>query len=383
MTSEAHRRPFDLATLAPNGLRRGRTTGSCATAAVKAALLMLLRGEVASEVEVSLPDPDYYLLVPVENVERLADGSVRADVKKYGGDDPDNTDGATIFAGVTVNHQGAVRFLAAEGVGMVTQPGLRVPPGEAAINPVPRQMMQMAVDEVLNGAANPGFDLAIGCVDGEKIAKRTFNPMLGIVGGISILGTSGIVEPMSLAAWMASIEVYIRVALGEQPEAIAFTPGKIGRRFATDTLALQKKQVVQIANFVGASLDYAQQALEESQARLGTLWVLGHPGKLAKLLDERMGDAWDTHSSKSRMAMHSVAAVAADLGFASGLTQQIEKANTVENIVEIMRNEPGAQAFWTDIERRLAALMQPRVPRVDRVAVRLFAMDGTPLGAAA
>ncbi|CAJ0808905.1 Cobalt-precorrin-5B C(1)-methyltransferase [Ralstonia psammae] len=376
MTSDPLRRPFDLASLAPNGLRRGRTTGSCATAAVKAALMLMLRGEVVSEVEVSLPDPDYYLVVPVMNVERLASGAVRAEVKKDGGDDPDNTDGATIFAEVTVNHCGEIRFLAAEGVGTVTQPGLRVPPGEAAINPVPRQMMRMAVSEVLNGAANPGFDLAIGCVNGEKIAKRTFNPVLGIIGGISILGTSGIVEPMSLAAWMASIEVYIRVALGEQPEAIAFTPGKIGRKFATDTLALPKKQVVQIANFIGASLDYTQAALDETQARLGTLWVLGHPGKLAKLL----AGVWDTHSSKSGMAMHAVAAVAVELGFASELVELIKKANTVENIVEILRDKPGAQAFWTDIERRLAALMQPKVPRVDRVAVRLFAMDGTPLG---
>jgi cobalt-precorrin-5B (C1)-methyltransferase len=379
VTSDPLRRPFDLATLAPNGLRRGRTTGSCATAAVKAALMMMLRGEVVSEVEVSLPDPDYYLVVPVMSVERLASGAVRAEVKKDGGDDPDNTDGATIFAEVTVNHGGEIRFLAAEGVGTVTQPGLRVPPGEAAINPVPRQMMRMAVSEVLNGAANPGFDLAIGCVNGEKIAKRTFNPVLGIVGGISILGTSGIVEPMSLAAWMASIEVYIRVALGEQPQAIAFTPGKIGREFATDTLALPKKQVVQIANFIGASLDYTQAALDEAQTRLGTLWVLGHPGKLAKLLE----GVWDTHSSKSRMAMRSVAAVAIELGFASGLVELIEKANTVENIVEILRDKPGAQAFWTDIERRLAALMQPKVPSVDCVAVRLFAMDGTPLGEAA
>ncbi|GCB04419.1 cobalt-precorrin-5B (C(1))-methyltransferase CbiD [Ralstonia sp. SET104] len=379
MTRDPLRRPFDLATLAPNGLRRGRTTGSCATAAVKAALMLMLRGEVVSEVEVSLPDPDYYLVVPVMNVERLASGAVRAEVKKDGGDDPDNTDGATIFAEVTVNHGGEIRFLAAEGVGTVTQPGLRVPPGEAAINPVPRQMMRMAVSEVLNGAANPGFDLAIGCVNGEKIAKRTFNPVLGIVGGISILGTSGIVEPMSLAAWMASIEVYIRVALGEQPQAIAFTPGKIGREFATDTLALPKKQVVQIANFIGASLDYTQAALDEAQTRLGTLWVLGHPGKLAKLLE----GVWDTHSSKSGMAMRSVAAVAVELGFASGLVELIEKANTVENIVEILRDKPGAQAFWTDIERRLAALMQPKVPSVDCVAVRLFAMDGTPLGEAA
>ncbi|MHA6885061.1 cobalt-precorrin-5B (C(1))-methyltransferase CbiD [Ralstonia pseudosolanacearum] len=372
------RRPFDLATPAPNGLRRGRTTGTCATAAVKAALLRLVRGETVDAVEVSLPDPDYCLEVPIARVEPLASGAVRADVLKYAGDDPDNTDGATIFAEVSVNHAGEVRFMAAPGVGTVTQPGLRVPPGEPAINPVPRQMMRMAVDEVLAGGANPGFDLAIGCVDGERIARRTFNPMLGIVGGISILGTSGIVEPMSLAAWMASIEVYVRVALGDAPEAIAFTPGKIGRAYAAHPLALSKKQVVQIANFIGASLDYAQTALEEDRHQLGTLWVLGHPGKLAKVLD----GVWDTHSSKSGMAMGSVAAVAAELGVAAVLVEQIKTANTVENVIQILQHQPGAQAFWTEIEQRIAARMQPRVPRADRVAVRLFAMDGTPLGAA-
>lgn len=372
------RRPFDLATPAPNGLRRGRTTGTCATAAVKAALLELVRGETVDAVEVSLPDPDYCLEVPIARIEPLASGAVRADVLKYAGDDPDNTDGATIFAEVSVNHAGEVRFMAAPGVGTVTQPGLRVPPGEPAINPVPRQMMRMAVDEVLAGGANPGFDLAIGCVDGERIARRTFNPMLGIVGGISILGTSGIVEPMSLAAWMASIEVYVRVALGDAPEAIAFTPGKIGRAYAAHPLALSKKQVVQIANFIGASLDYAQTALEEDRHRLGTLWVLGHPGKLAKVLD----GVWDTHSSKSGMAMGSVAAVATELGVAAALVEQIKTANTVENVIQILQHQPGAQAFWTEIEQRIAARMQPRVPRADRVAVRLFAMDGTPLGTA-
>ncbi|AGH87111.1 cobalt-precorrin-5B (C(1))-methyltransferase CbiD [Ralstonia nicotianae] len=372
------RRPFDLATPAPNGLRRGRTTGTCATAAVKAALLRLVRGETVDAVEVSLPDPDYCLEVPIARIEPLASGAVRADVLKYAGDDPDNTDGATIFAEVSVNHAGEVRFMAAPGVGTVTQPGLRVPPGEPAINPVPRQMMRMAVDEVLAGGANPGFDLAIGCVDGERIARRTFNPMLGIVGGISILGTSGIVEPMSLAAWMASIEVYVRVALGDAPEAIAFTPGKIGRAYAAHPLALSKKQVVQIANFIGASLDYAQTALEEDRHRLGTLWVLGHPGKLAKVLD----GVWDTHSSKSGMAMGSVAAVATELGVAAALVEQIKTANTVENVIQILQHQPGAQAFWTEIEQRIAARMQPRVPRADRVAVRLFAMDGTPLGTA-
>lgn len=375
------RRPYDLATLAPNGLRRGRTTGSCATAAVKAALLLLLRDVRASEVDISLPDPAFYLTVPVQAVGLLDGGAARAEVLKYAGDDPDNTDGATIFATVTPNGSGELRFLAAAGVGTVTLPGLRIPPGEAAINPVPREMMRRAVAEVLAGAPDPGFDLAIGCVDGEKIARRTFNPMLGIVGGISILGTSGIVEPMSLAAWMASIEIYIRVALGELPDAIAFTPGKIGRGHAAQVLGLPGTRVVQIANFVGTSLDYVEATLQERQARLGTLWVLGHPGKIAKLLD----GVWDTHSGKSGMAMGGVAAVAAESGFPAALVTRIGAANTVENVVQIMANDAGdrARAFWSEIEQRVAARMQTRVPSVDRVAVRLFSMDGTPLGEAA
>ncbi|WP_028534105.1 cobalt-precorrin-5B (C(1))-methyltransferase CbiD [Paludibacterium yongneupense] len=373
------RQRFDLDLPAPNGLRRGRTTGSCATAAVKAALLLLLRGETVSEVDVSLPDPGLYLRIPVARVERLADGMVRAEVIKDGGDDPDSTHAATLFAEIAPNHSGEARFIAAAGVGVVTRPGLRIAPGEAAINPVPRAMMRQAVAEVLAGAPDPGFDLAIGCVDGARIARRTFNPMLGIIGGISILGTSGIVEPMSLAAWIASIEVYIRVALGENPDAIAFTPGKIGRGYAAETLALPASQVVQIANFVGASLDHLDAILQEKRARLATLWVLGHPGKIAKVLDA----VWDTHSSKSAMAMGSVAAVAADFGLPVALRAEIEKANTVENIVDIVRADPRARAFWCEIEDRVAALMQRRLTRVDRVAVRLFSMDGTPLGAAA
>ncbi|BEV70984.1 MULTISPECIES: cobalt-precorrin-5B (C(1))-methyltransferase CbiD [unclassified Paludibacterium] len=374
------RRAFDLSVPAPNGLMRGRTTGSCATAAVKAALLQLLDGRLVSSVEISLPDPDFYLDVPVDKVWPVKGGMARAEVIKYAGDDPDTTQGATIFAEVRRNDSGQLRYLAAEGVGTVTAPGLRIPPGEAAINPVPRQMMRLAVDEVLAGRPDPGFDLAIGCIDGARIARRTFNPLLGIVGGISILGTSGIVEPMSLAAWIASIEVYIRVALGDSPPpAIALTPGKIGRGFAAETLQLAKHQVVQIANFMGDSLDHTEAILQEQSARLDTLWVLGHPGKLAKLLD----GSWDTHSSKSPMAMQGVAQFAARFGFEPEIVLQIEKANTVENVIQILQPDPRAQAFWQALEGHLAGLMHPRVPSVDQLQVRLFSMDGTPLGEAA
>ncbi|MHB8353557.1 MAG: cobalt-precorrin-5B (C(1))-methyltransferase CbiD [Burkholderiales bacterium] len=377
--THASRKPFDLVTLAPNGLRRGYTTGTCATAAVKAALAQLLRYQTLQEVEVSLPDPDYFLIVPVRSVSRFGPETAQAEVVKFAGDDPDCTDGATIFAEVSVNHSGEIRFIAGPGVGTVTQPGIRVPVGEPAINPVPRQMMRLAVDEILEGARNPGFDLTIGCVNGKVISKKTFNPRLGITDGISILGTSGIVEPLSLDSWIASIEVYLRVALGDHPAAIAITPGKIGKKHAHETLHLPAKEIVQIANFFGLSLNYVQKILDEERLRLGTLWVLGHPGKIAKVLD----GVWDTHSGKSGMAMRTVASVARACGFYPERITEIEKANTVENIVELLRNDPSGRILWMEIERQVAGLVHERTPRVDRVEVRLFSMNGTPIGEAA
>ena len=369
---------FDLSVLAPNGLRRGRTTGSCATAAVKAALGLLLRGEHCTQINVTLPDDIHFLAVPIQSLRWLDPQTVRAEVLKDGGDDPDNTHGATIFAEVRRNDIGQIRFFAGRGVGTATQPGLRVAVGEPAINPVPRRMMRQAVAEVLGEDEATGFDLTIGCENGEVIARKTFNPRLGILGGISILGTSGIVEPLSLASWIASVEVYVRVALGGGTQHIVYLPGKTGRTYARDLLHVPEQQVVQIANFLGDALDFLQQALQEEQRSLAVLWLLGHPGKLAKVLD----GAWDTHSSKSSMAMGSVARVVAEQGFDPALVQEIERANTVEAAMERLKSEPGAAALWVEIERRIAALVQARVPAVQRVEVRLFDLHGNTLGAA-
>lgn len=368
---------FDLDVLAGNGLRRGRTTGSCATAAVKAALYLLMHDQHPNNVQVTLPDSRHYLQVPIQSLAWLDNERVRAEVIKDGGDDPDNTHGATIFAEVQKNSHGEIRFFAGRGVGIATRTGLRVAVGEPAINPVPRQMMRLAVADVVTDA-NQGFDLTIGCENGEVIAQKTFNPRLGIVGGISILGTSGIVEPLSLASWIASIEVYVRVALGDDAKSIAFLPGKIGRGYAKNELNLSEPQTVQIANFLGDALDFAQQALFEQQRQLDVLWILGHPGKLAKVLD----GVWDTHSSKSNMAMAAVARVAAERGFDAHLVQKLHQANTVEAIMELLTYHHDNQALWLDIEQRIAARVQQRVPSVQRVEVRLFSLNGTTLGAA-
>lgn len=370
----ADRIAFDLAAPAMNGLRRGRTTGSCATAAVKAALLLLLRDERADTVDIDLPDGVHYLAVPIQCVERHG-AMARAEVLKDGGDDPDNTHGATIFAEVRRNDVGQVRFFAGRGVGTATAPGLRVAVGEPAINPVPRQMMRAVVAELLGEGA--GIDLTIGCEEGEVIARKTFNPRLGIVGGISILGTSGIVEPLSLATWIASVEVYVRVALaGGQPK-VAYLPGKIGREFARDALGLPEKRTVQIANFLGDALDFTERALREEGRMLDELWLAGHPGKLAKVLDGH----WDTHSSKSTMAMGGVARVAGQWGYGPHMVRQIEEANTVEAAMDILKQEPGAGAFWREIERHIAALAHARVPSVRTLEVRLFDLAGNLLGA--
>jgi cobalt-precorrin-5B (C1)-methyltransferase len=244
-------------------------------------------------------------------------------------------------------------------------------------------MRQAAAESLAEFGADPsqGFDLAIGCENGLAIARKTFNPRLGIVGGISILGTSGIVEPMSMASWVASIEVYVRVALAGDAPAVAYLPGKIGRGFARDVLGLSEQRTVQIANFLGDALDFTQAALEQEGRRLPVLWLAGHPGKLAKVL----GGVWDTHSSKSDMAMASVAEVARQRGHDAQMVESIGQANTVEATIDILKSgmdAAGAQAFWRDVEQRIARLAQARAPAVERVEVRLFDLAGNLLGAA-
>lgn len=368
-------RYFDLSQPAPNGLRRGRSTGACATAAVQAALLLLLRGESVTEVSIRLPD-DVYLRVPVRAVQHRQDGT-RAEVVKDGGDDPDCTHGAVIFAQVRRNSVGAIRFFAADGVGTVTAPGLRVAVGEPAINPVPRHMMAWAVQEVAGDEA--GFDLIIGCENGAALARKTYNPRLGIVGGISILGTSGIVEPMSLAAYQASIEVYIRVALATGQGAVALLPGKIGAAHGREALGLTQRSMVQIANFLGFAVEQVQSLLEQNAVQLDTLWLLGHPGKLAKVLDGH----WDTHSSRSAMAMAAIAREAAAFGLAAETVAALAQANTVEAMVQPLNLHPMGREFWIFLEDRIAATVAQRAPAVPRVAVRLFDLNGEGLGAAA
>ena len=370
---------LDLSILAENGLRRGFTTGSCATAAVKAALLKLLCGELTGRVNVTLPDGEFYLTIPIESVYDEPDGWVRATVIKDAGDDPDQTHRARIFARVRSNSSGRVIFRRGEGVGIVTQPGLAVPVGEPAINPAPRKMILRAVQEVLaegDSIGPSGYDVEIGCENGAEIARRTFNPRLGIEGGISILGTTGVVEPKSMAAFKASIETYIRVALGDNPPEIVLAPGNIGQRFARATLDAPLKRVVQMSNFVGFALDCVERTLLENGQRLPRLWIVGHPGKLAKVLD----GVWDTHSQRSESAVTPVRRIAGACGFTAEECARFQASRTVEGIIESLAGDERAPAFWREVETRIAAAIGPKLSTVDRVCVRIFTLDGKELG---
>ena len=360
-------RKFDLSKPAANGLMRGYTTGSCATAAVKAALLRMFYGEEVRQVEIVLPGGEEVLQIPIESTE-LFDGGASARVIKDAGDDPDQTHKAAIISKVLRTEKPGIEFVAGQGVGTVTREGLQISVGEPAINPVPRAMMELAVEEVCADLEQrpEGFTIEVACEDGEQIAKRTFNPRLGIEGGISILGTTGIVEPKSLASFKASIEIYINVALAGEPDQIVFSPGNLGQRFARESLELELSRVVQMSNFVGFALDHLSHRLEEENQRLPKLWVVGHPGKLAKLVDGH----WDTHSSNSPPATEVVERIASKVG------EKLENSNTVEACISKLGTD---SEVWKLIGNAIHKGIAERVRGVDEICVRLFAMSGQQL----
>ncbi len=369
---------FDLNKIALNGLRRGFTTGSCATAAVKAGLIYHYHNISPSSVDITLPDNEHFLTININRLVKLPeDNGIKTTVIKYAGDDPDQTDGASISAIVKINNSGINKFFAGVGVGTVTGPGINLPIGEPAINPVPRLMINNAISEVLEGAINPGFDITIGCVNGENIAKKTFNLKLGIVGGISILGTTGIVEPMSLEAYKAAIEVYLKVALASAADncnksTVAILPGNIGINYAKNILKLNSKQIVHISNFIGFSLKSIEKNL--ANATLENLYLLGHPGKIAKVLTNN----FDTHSAKSPMAMSILAQLAHDVFTDLNIIKQIESCPTVEAVTILLKDYPGSSLFWQYIENQIAQKLQ--IKKVVNFKVKLLDLRGNLLG---
>jgi cobalt-precorrin-5B (C1)-methyltransferase len=268
-------------------LRSGYTTGACAAAAAKAAALLLTGAGALRDVEIGLPDGDRVRFPVVWS--RSGPDRAEAAVRKDAGDDPDVTHQAVVKARVEWLPGAEVEFRAGEGVGVVTKPGLAVPPGEAAINPVPRQMIRDSLREV----TARGLRVTVSIPDGEALAAKTFNPKLGVQGGLSILGTTGRVRPFSCPALQESLRCALRVALAAGVQNPVFVPGHIGERAAHRHFRLRSEQVIEVSNEWGTMLDQA--VLE----KIPRLLVLGHPGKLVKLAQ----GAWDTHSSRSGSAL--------------------------------------------------------------------------------
>ena len=242
-------------------LRRGWTTGACATAASKAAFAALVTGTFPDPIEIALPSGQRVAFALAVN--RKAEGSATAGVIKDAGDDPDVTHGALVLATVRQGARGSgVSFKAGEGVGTVTLPGLPIPPGEPAINPVPRQMMREAIAEVAAAHNCPAdVEIEISIPNGEALAAKTLNARLGIVGGLSILGTTGIVVPYSCAAWIATIHQGIDVARALGIPHVAGATGRTSEAAIAKLYDLPERALIDMGDFVGGMLKYLRKGI--------------------------------------------------------------------------------------------------------------------------
>ncbi|WP_090159184.1 cobalt-precorrin-5B (C(1))-methyltransferase [Loktanella sp. DSM 29012] len=282
----------------PDGpLRRGWTTGACATAATKAALARLWGGAFPAEVTITLPRGE----TPVFALAHMDAGSDWAEVgiTKDAGDDPDVTHGALIIVRVAAS-AGGVRFRAGTGVGTVTKPGLPIPPGEPAINPVPRQMMTDVVDAMARDHGCPAdVTITVSIPGGVEIAQKTWNPRLGIAGGLSILGTTGVVRPFSCAAWIASIHRGVDVARAAGLTHVAGCTGATSERVVQDLYRLPDHAMLDMGDFVGGMLKYLK------AHPIAHVTIAGGIGKMTKLAQ----GARDLHSGRSQVDFSALAAL--------------------------------------------------------------------------
>ncbi len=301
-------------------LRRGWTTGACATAATKSALTALLTGRFEDPVSIVLPGgqtPSFAL-----THEERGHGFAEAGIIKDAGDDPDVTHGALVIARVAAGAPGTgVTFHAGPGVGMVTKPGLPIPPGEPAINPVPRRMMRETV-EALCASAGVAADYAItiSVRDGAALAEKTWNPRLGIVGGLSILGTTGIVIPYSCAAWIASIQRGVDVARAVGLTHVVGATGDASETAARARLGLPDEAYLDMGDFVGGLLKYLKRHPVER------VTIAGGFAKMVKLAQGAM----DLHSARGTVDFAALGALVAP-----ELRAQVMAANTANEVLTL------------------------------------------------
>ena len=312
----------------PDGpLRRGWTTGACATAATRAAYTALLTGAFPDPVRITLPGGERPAFALAR--EEVGDGYALAGIVKDAGDDPDVTHAAEIVARVRRAAPGAgVVFKAGEGVGTVTKPGLALAVGEPAINPVPREMMRRTVAEIAAECKEAGdLEIELSVPGGEALAARTWNPRLGILGGLSILGTTGVVVPYSCSAWIHSIRQGIDVARANGLAHVAGCTGSTSERAVRALYGLPEIALLDMGDFAGGLLKYLR------RHPLPRLTIAGGFGKISKLGAGHL----DLHSGRSQVDLNWLAAQLAALGAGPELAAKARAANTAGEVLDLAR----------------------------------------------
>ena len=333
-------------------MRYGFTTGSCAAAAAKAAAYMLLTGLKKTEITIETPKGILYNAKLLDIM--CGENEVSCAVEKDGGDDPDITTGTWIYAKVSYAEENVKKEIVIEGgigVGRVTKPGLDQPVGNAAINRVPREMIKKEVLEVCRLVDyKGGLRIEISVPEGEKLCERTFNPRLGIVGGISILGTSGIVEPMSSQALIDTIRVELRQRRILGFDYVAVSPGNYGLEFMRKTYGYDLDKSVKCSNFIGTTIDMAV------EMGFQKMLLTGHIGKLIKVA----GGIMNTYSKEADCRMELLAAFSVKEQIEPLRVRRILECVTTEEAVSVIEESGKLQQVMEQIAERICYYMENR-----------------------
>jgi cobalt-precorrin-5B (C1)-methyltransferase len=347
-------------------LKFGITTGATAAAAAKAATIAALKEPVD---RVVIPTPiGLRFEVPVKSSKKLAVDTAEAVAVKDAGQDIDATDKMEIIATVKITDDKKITIKSGVGVGVVTKPGLQVPIGEGAINPVPRSMINEAVKEAL--PEDKGAEVIISAPEGANIAKKTTNAKLGVKGGVSILGTTGVVKPLSLEACRRSLVPQIDVAIARGYKRIVFVPGNIGEKIAKEKFNVPEDAIVQTGDFVGYMLD---KAVEKD---VKEIIFIGHSGKIVKLA----ANIFNTHHKVGDARNEVIASYAGAVGASTQTINDLLAANTSDEASEILRQTGFLEQTYNRIAARVHQRVSDRVENKIRISIVIVAMDGKVLG---
>ena len=349
-------------------LRRGWTTGACATAATKAAFEALLTGVFPDPVEIVLPKGERPSFVLASSA--LDGETATAGIVKDAGDDPDVTHLATVIAAVRRLPAGSgVQFRAGPGVGTVTRPGLPIPPGEPAINPTPREMMREAIMEVAaRCGGTPDAEITISIPNGVELAKQTWNPRLGITGGLSILGTTGIVHPFSCSAWIASIHRGIDVIRAAGLDHAAACTGSTSEAAVARRYTLPDFAYIDMGDFAGGVLKYLR------HHPIRRLTLAGGFGKISKLAEGSL----DLHSGRSQVNLDALAAGALAIGADAMLAEKLRHAHTAMEALELAQAARLPLGDW--VAERAREVAEAAADRKVEIELLIVDRGGQPVG---